>query len=308
MNASIAGLSHRPYAGLADLRLMKATLTANLLAGFSSFHRGDLDWWIFSLLLGGVSEEKTELWFRAGECIGWVFFIEAAANYDVVVHPDWRGSASERELLRWADARLTAAARRLGRNCVQAFVFADHAFQREVLHELGYVESDEDTILYSQPLSPSLPAPSLPPGYRWLPPMRPEWAAARAAAHADAFHPSKMTAAAYRRFMRASPDYEGDLDIVIVAADGQSVAFAKVWLDDEARVGIFEPVGTRRDHQRLGLGRAVLRAGLRRMQARGMRVAQVGCDAKKAGNQAFYRALGFRERTRVLSCERVLAG
>ena len=311
-------ISHRPYAGLSDLYAMKDTLTANWRAGYASYHRGDLDWWLLPEELGVPPEEMIEIWFTAkGNCLGWVVFLEARAEYDVVMHPDWRGSALERELLRWAGARLTAAARQHSKTRVRAlrcrktrvcaFVFADNRFQRAVLREMGYTEAD-DVILYSQPLSPQpLPPIALPTGFHWLPPMRVEWAAARAAAHADAFHPSKISPAAYRRFMRNAPDYEGELDVVAVAPDGQHAAFAMVWLDEENALGLFEPVGTRRAYQRRGLGRAVLREGLRRMCARGMTQAIVGCDANNEGTQAFYRGAGFREQTRILCCRRELA-
>ena len=316
----MSAISHRPYAGLSDLYAMKDTLTANWRAGYASYHPGDLDWWLLPEELGVSPEEMIEIWFTAkGNCLGWVVFVEARADYDVVMHPDWRGSALERELLRWADARLTAAARQHGKTRVRAlrcrkmrvcaFVFADNRFQRAVLREMDYAEAD-DVILYSQPLPPQplppqpLPPIALPTGFHWLPPMRVEWAAARAAAHADAFHPSKISPAAYRRFMRNAPDYEGELDVVAVAPDGQHAAFAMVWLDEQNALGLFEPVGTRRAHQRRGLGRAVLREGLRRMRARGMTQAIVGCDANNEGTQAFYRGAGFREQTRILCCRR----
>ncbi len=314
----MSAISHRPYAGLSDLYAMKDTLTANWRAGYASYHRGDLDWWLLPEELGVSPEEMIEIWFTAkGNCLGWVVFVEARADYDVVMHPDWRGSALERKLLRWADARLTAAARQHGKARVRAlrrrktrvcaFVFADNPFQRAILSEMGYTEAD-DVILYSQPLPPQAQPPiALPTGFRWLPPMRVEWAAARAAAHADAFHPSKISPAAYRRLMRNAPDYEGELDVVAVAPDGQHAAFAMVWLDEENALGLFEPVGTRRAYQRRGLGRAVLREGLRRMCARGMTQAIVGCDANNEGTQAFYRGAGFREQTRILCCRRELA-
>ena len=160
----MSAISHRPYAGLSDLYAMKDTLTANWRAGYASYHPGDLDWWLLPEELGVSPEEMIEIWFTAkGNCLGWVVFLEARAEYDVVMHPDWRGSALERELLRWADARLTAAARQHGKTRVRAlrcrkmrvcaFVFADNRFQRAVLREMDYAEAD-DVILYSQPLPP----------------------------------------------------------------------------------------------------------------------------------------------------------
>lgn len=296
-------ISHRPYGGRTDLKAMKQILTDLLRAGLGSYHRGDLDWLLFPKM-AGAPQEQFELWFRGGELLGFVIFLEENADCDVAMKLSWRGSWLEREMFRWADARLTAAARRYQKARVCAYCFTDHHEQRELLSELGYQEYD-DVILYAQDLpEPPLPRVPLPEGFRWLPPMRVEWAAARAAAHADAFRPSKMTPAAYRRFLRNAPDYCGALDVVAVAPDGRHAAYAMAWLDEATGIGLFEPVGTRHEFQRRGLGHAVLREGNRRLQARGMTTVMVGCDATHEGTQAFYEGAGFRERLRILSCQR----
>lgn len=296
-------ISHRPYGGLCDLKGMKQILIDNLREGLGSYHRGDLDWWLFPKMEGG-SLVQFELWFRGEELLGYVIHTEEKPDFDVVMRPDWRGSRLEREMFHWADARLTAAARRYQKARVCAYCFSDHYLQREILGELGYEESD-DVILYAQSL-PEQPLPRvlLPEGFRWLPPMRVEWAAARAAAHADAFRPSRMIPAAYRRFLQNAPGYCGALDVVAVAPDGRHAAFAMAWLDEATGIGLFEPVGTRHEFQRRGLGHAVLREGNRRLQARGMTTVMVGCDATHEGTQAFYEGAGFREHVRILSCQR----
>ena len=296
-------IGHRPYGGLADLDAMKQILTDLLRAGLGSYHRGDLDWLLFPEMAGAPKEEF-ELWFRGEELLGYVIILEENADYDVVMKLAWRGSPLERDMIRWADAQLTAAARRHEKARICAYCCSDHHVQREFLSELGYQEYD-DVILYAQDLPEGpLPRIRLPEGFRWLPPMRVEWAAARAAAHADAFHPSKMTPAAYRRFLRNAPDYCGALDVIAVAPDGRHAAFAMAWLDEATGIGLFEPVGTRQEFQRRGLGHAVLREGLRRLQARGMITVMVGCDATQEDTQAFYEGAGFREFVRILSCQR----
>ena len=305
MNSSSQRFYNRPYGGRADLSAMKQILTELLRAGLGSYHRGDLDWLLFPEM-AGAPQEQFELWFRGEELLGFVTHLEENADYDVTMKLAWRGSPLERELFRWADGRLTAAARRYGKARVCAYCFTDYHEQRELLSELGYQEYD-DVILYAQDL-PEQPLPSvpLPGGFRWLPPLRVEWAPARAAAHADAFRPSKMTPAAYRRFLQNAPDYCGALDVVAAAPDGRHAAFAMAWLDEAIGVGLFEPVGTRQEFQRRGLGHAVLREGLRRLQACGMTTVMVGCDATNEGTQAFYEGAGFREHLRILSCQKKL--
>ncbi len=63
---------------------------------------------------------------------------------------------------------------------------------------------------------------------------------------------------------------------------------------DVNRIGMLEPVGTHPDHQRRGLGRVVVREGLRRLATLGATVAYVGCaDSKPAG--CLYRSVGFAD-------------
>lgn len=298
-------IMHRPYRDEGDLFAMKRVLCDLLSAGLGSYHRGDLDWWLIPEM-GGALCDQIELWFRGEELLAFVIYLEERADYDVIASPAWRGSTLERELMHWADARLSKAARCFQKKELCAYCFSDHHFQREIFSQLGY-EEGQDVILYAQTLpEQTLPTVSLPAGFRWLPPMRMEWAAARAAAHADAFHPSKMNPAAYRRLLRNAPDYCAALDIVAVAADGQHAAFALAWVDEANGIGLFEPVGTRREFQRRGLGHAVLREGMRRLQACGMNEVMVGCEADNEGNQAFYEGAGFRERTRILAYRRKL--
>jgi GNAT superfamily N-acetyltransferase len=66
-----------------------------------------------------------------------------------------------------------------------------------------------------------------------------------------------------------------------------------IWLDPINKVGMFEPVGTHPAFQKMGLGKAVMREGLRRMKAAGMTNASVGTGADNVAAIALYRSLGF---------------
>ncbi len=90
------------------------------------------------------------------------------------------------------------------------------------------------------------------------------------------------------------PMIEGEL--VAVAPDGRVAAFTVIWFDGVNRVGLFEPVGTRPHYQRLGLARALMVEGLRRMHRTGMRTAMVEHDVTNTAAAALYRALGFETR------------
>ncbi|MBU0982227.1 MAG: GNAT family N-acetyltransferase [candidate division Zixibacteria bacterium] len=94
----------------------------------------------------------------------------------------------------------------------------------------------------------------------------------------------------YHNVQRA-PLYRRDLDLVAIAPDEELAAFATIWFDDVTRVGLFEPVGTAPQHQRRGLGKAILAEGLRRLKHMGADLAYVGSYSEPA--HSLYASVGF---------------
>lgn len=112
-----------------------------------------------------------------------------------------------------------------------------------------------------------------------------------------AFHPDEPDANYqgwdwYPNVQRA-PLYRRDLDLVAQAPNGELAAFCTVWFDDVTRTAAFEPVGTHPDHQRRGLGKAVMTEGLRRAARLGATLATVGSYSEAAGG--LYGSVGFTE-------------
>ena len=87
------------------------------------------------------------------------------------------------------------------------------------------------------------------------------------------------------------PLYRRDLDLVVVAPNGDLASFTTVWFDDVARSTYFEPVGTYPPYQRLGLARAVMHEALRRVQRLGATVAFVG-GYSPAANALYDKVMG----------------
>jgi GNAT superfamily N-acetyltransferase len=95
----------------------------------------------------------------------------------------------------------------------------------------------------------------------------------------------------YSSFLR-SPSYDRKLHIIVEAPDGSVAAFAGLTVDTANRVATLEPVGTREGHRRLGLARAAIQEGLRRVARRGVEVVQVAnWGSSDAGH--LYGCLGF---------------
>jgi ribosomal protein S18 acetylase RimI-like enzyme len=101
------------------------------------------------------------------------------------------------------------------------------------------------------------------------------------------------------------PEYRPDLDLVAVAPDGTLAGFClcSIGREENARLGRDEgwvdTLGTHPAYRKLGLGRALLLTGLRRLRASGIAVAVLGTGQ---GNPAvaLYESAGFRVAYHVL--------
>jgi GNAT superfamily N-acetyltransferase len=93
--------------------------------------------------------------------------------------------------------------------------------------------------------------------------------------------------------VQSAPLYRRDLDLVAVAADGELASFCTLWFDDVTRTASFEPVGTHPNHQKKGVGKALMTEGLKRVKHLGATLATVGSYSVRAG--ALYESIGFKD-------------
>ena len=115
----------------------------------------------------------------------------------------------------------------------------------------------------------------------------------RVEAHREVWHPSRVTLAAYR-CLRACAGYTPELDLIAVSPEADTFgAYALVWHDPANRTGEFEPVGTRPAYRRMGLGRAVIIEGLRRLRDRGCDAAVVYSVHDNEVSTKLYESAGF---------------
>jgi ribosomal protein S18 acetylase RimI-like enzyme len=162
------------------------------------------------------------------------------------------------------------------------------------LVERGWTPTDVVLTQYIQPLDFDLDPPRVPEGYVLRSLRGAEDIPARVEVHRAAFAPSRMTVEKYATLLGLD-HYTLSRDIVLESGDGTFAAFAICWADPVGSIGEFEPVATHPDHQRRGLGRVIMRHGLRLMRAAGLRDALVFSLRTNTASEALYRSAGFRE-------------
>jgi ribosomal protein S18 acetylase RimI-like enzyme len=104
-----------------------------------------------------------------------------------------------------------------------------------------------------------------------------------------------MTAEWRARTLRC-PEYRSDLDLIAVAPDGRLAAFCVGWLgkgSEGSLSGQIEPFGVHQDFRRLGLGRAILSEGLRRLHRSGADSVYVATDKYRNAALRLYEMVGF---------------
>lgn len=77
------------------------------------------------------------------------------------------------------------------------------------------------------------------------------------------------------------------LKVAVVAPDGNFVSYCGMWYDAAAGFAVVEPVATDPDYRKMGLGKAAVLEGIRRVEALGAKTALVG------SSQQFYYSIGF---------------
>lgn len=84
------------------------------------------------------------------------------------------------------------------------------------------------------------------------------------------------------------PHVNLNLKVAVVAPNGNFVAYCGMWYASEAGYAVIEPVATDPDYRRMGLGKAAVLEGIRRVGELGAKKAFVG------SSQQFYYSIGLR--------------
>lgn len=248
-------------------------------------HVGDLAWGRYQHT-GREHEWRVRLWQRDGRDVAWAWLRLSDAVMLWCIRPDLRAELVD-ELLDWADAGIVE-------------VPSTDEVSLAALRRHGYGPDPAARVLavHHRSLSDE-PRVQAPDGFR-LRTVTPEDLADRVELHRIVWDPSRVTEESYADVQAAWP-YRADLDCVAEAPDGRLVAYCLAWLDPDNRAGELEPVGVHPDFRRLGLGSAVCRFAVRRLEEEGATQAVVYAIANDPSNRrakALYESIGFVETCR----------
>ena len=278
------------HVGAPDLVAMQA-LVQRVWSPACRWHVGDVAW-NATAIDGAADGWRTAIWTDGGETVAWGW--ADRSHLDLVVDPSRPELADD--VLEWFGGLTDTG------TCT-VLETEDHLARALTAHAYT-VDSHAPWFCHHHRTLEGLEPPVVPDGFR-LRPVRPHEVVARAAAHRAAWSdlgPSRVTTASYGEVMGAWP-YRYELDWVAEAGDGELVASALGWLDERAKVGLLEPVGSAPSVRRRGLARAVSLAVLNALRDAGATAAVVcprGDDAYPVPGR-LYRGLGFRPDARTVT-------
>jgi GNAT superfamily N-acetyltransferase len=93
--------------------------------------------------------------------------------------------------------------------------------------------------------------------------------------------------------LRQTSLYRPDLDLLVLDRHDRVAAYGLFWFDPTTATGLVEPMRTEDDHQRQGLGRHVLTAGLDRLVEAGATRIKICFEPDNAAATGLYLSVGF---------------
>lgn len=237
-----------------------------------------------------------QVWIdRAGDKVdGYLYF---------KVLPSARGTGVDDDIMAWGAGRVRAVAAESGKPAHLSSRAREEDRQlRAVLERHGFT-ANRFFFRMKRPLDRPLPEPQFPDGFMLTHsaglPDAERWVAAYNQSFVDHwnFHPATLE---MHQHWLTDPKYRTDLDLIAATADGTIAAFCFCFVDpdDNARntrsEGWINLLGVRRGFRNLGLGRAMLLAGMRALKDAGVAVAKLGVDAENpTGALRLYESVGF---------------
>lgn len=303
-------IKSRAYRGEEDFQRVRELLIESLTIT-KQIHNWWLDRWEVFRFMGHSSEEiagtrrweaDVHLWEILGDyassskLVG-VVNPEDGGDFFIQIHPQFRHL--EEEMVEWAEQQHLASRPKDAERWPLNTFLREHDTERAaILSRRGYRNLGHCGYTRRRTLDQPIPDVTLPKGFSVRNIRGDDEAdlAKRAAVSNHAFNSTRNTAEKVR-ILQNAPTYRADLDLVVVATDGTFASFCVIWFGEANRLGWYEPVGTHPAYRQLGLAKAMMCEGLRRLKALGATTASVGVGTGEAANR-LYTSAGFTEYVR----------
>ncbi|OCQ89589.1 acetyltransferase [Oscillatoriales cyanobacterium USR001] len=219
------------------------------------------------------------------------------------IHPSMRGMGLENDIINWSEKRLSEVGRE--RNLpvkLRTYTRDNNTLEIGLLEKQGFV-IDRYFLTMARSLWEPIPTPEFPADFK-LSHLTGEkdaqaWVEMFNESFIDHWNHHDLTVQTVRQWMKDS-SYQPELDLVAIAPNGTFAAFCDCQIKAEENAqkgtndGWIEFLGTRRGFRQMGLGKAILLAGLHQLKAAGADTAKLSVDADSlTGATKLYKSVGF---------------
>jgi mycothiol synthase len=219
------------------------------------------------------------------------------------IHPEVRNQGIEDAIMDWMIARTKEAGVERGLPArLRGGAREDFGYMRAIYERYG-MEVVRYFFTMVRDLEQPMPEPQFPQGFmlrqsRGLEDA-PGWVEMFNQSFVDHWNFHPMEAESHAHWL-SDAKYNSERDLIAVAPDSTFAAFCFCWIDPDdnernnRKEGWIDMLGTRRGFRKIGLGRAMLLAGMHRLKAEGMDTAKLGVDAENpTGALGLYESVGF---------------
>ncbi len=210
----------------------------------------------------------------------------------IQIHPDYR--ESEKEIIETLEVQVREAMKdQDGETKIQFLVAEADGVRQKRLAELGYENLGVEEHNRSRPVDLPVPDSILPEGFsiRHVD-INKEYEKYRDLQGAVFKHMGNMKREQAKLYSEAS-FYNADLDLVAVDPNGRLASFVTVRIDPVSKMAELEPVGTHPDYRGMGLAKATILEGLRRVAKYNPTCMVILGAASTEGATKLYDSLGF---------------
>jgi mycothiol synthase len=224
-------------------------------------------------LLNGSMEKNTILWITQNGAIIGVMHPLSEGEIRIHLHPGYQTAELINDMFTQAEGYLYAQLQS-GRWGVYTPVFSDDIQRQEILVGRGYRKAVGKSHHWFRDLDEIMLEVPVPAGYAVRSMGTIEEHPSRSLASWNAFHADEGDENydqdwSWYQNIQTAPLYRRDLDIVAANQQGDICAFCTIYYDDYTRSAVCVLVGTAAQHQRRGLGKAVMWEGFRRLKTMG---------------------------------------
>lgn len=228
--------------------------------------------------------------------------IKACLYFDV--HPAWRGSTLETEILRWGEQRMREVAKEHFLPVKVRISSRDDQVERQVLLEKQGFTNERCFLTMACSLAESVSSSLLPTGFTMrslsIEPDISAWVELFNESFIDHWDHHDLTVATVKQWLK-NPPYRPELNLIAVAPDSTFTAFCTGYINQEENArsgrneGWIKLLGTRRGFRKLGLGRSILLAGMQKLKIMGVESVKLAVDAQSLTSATqLYQSVGFK--------------